>query len=112
MLFNLTKLFTLFTNFLQVRAAAVYALGTFINSVSERSEHANTIDHSVVMTLVSSVSGDMSSLVRCELVKALQWVILAFEHAFVNVASHKGYGLQPTQDVNKTPTGMKRIASR
>lgn len=90
----------------------MYALGTFINSVSERSEHANTIDHSVVMTLVSNVSGDMSSLVRCELVKALQWVVLAFEHAFINVASHEGYCYQSGQDVNKTPTGMKRIGSK
>lgn len=96
----------------QVRAAAVYALGTFINSVTERSEHANTIDHSVVMTLVNNVSSDMSSLVRCELVKALQWVVLAFEHAFINVARQEGLGYNIGQDVNRTPTAMRRIGSR
>jgi regulator-associated protein of mTOR len=49
---------------LQVRAAAVYALGTFISSVTERSEHANNIDHSIAMTLINNVSHDMSPLVR------------------------------------------------
>lgn len=48
----------------QVRAAAVYALGTFISSVTERSEHANNIDHSIAMTLINTVSHDMSPLVR------------------------------------------------
>lgn len=49
---------------LQVRAAAVYALGTFISSVTERSEHANNIDQSVAMTLINTVSQDMCPLVR------------------------------------------------
>jgi hypothetical protein len=49
---------------LQVRAAAVYALGTFVSSVTERSEHANNIDHSIAMTLINTVSHDMSPLVR------------------------------------------------
>lgn len=48
----------------QVRAAAVYALGTFISSVNERSEHANNIDQSVAMMLINTVSQDMSPLVR------------------------------------------------
>ena len=47
----------------QVRAAAVYALGTFINNSTERSDHANSIDHGVGMT-VSSVLSDGSPLVR------------------------------------------------
>lgn len=49
---------------LQVRASAVYALGTFINSVQERSEHANKIDQSIAITLLTIVSKDMSPLVR------------------------------------------------
>lgn len=49
---------------LQVRAAAVYALGTFMNSVVQRSEHANNIDHSVATMLLNTVSHDMSPLVR------------------------------------------------
>jgi hypothetical protein len=42
----------------------VYALGTFVSSVTERSEHANNIDHSIAMTLINTVSHDMSPLVR------------------------------------------------
>ncbi|KAJ8953916.1 hypothetical protein NQ318_019156 [Aromia moschata] len=95
----------------EVRAAAVYALGTFINSVTERSEHANNIDHSVVMTLVNTVSGDISCLVRKELINALQWVVLAFEPVFMNVAI-KEHNISPVQDNVATPTGMRRIASR
>lgn len=49
---------------LQVRAASVYALGTFINSVTTRSEHANNIDQIIAMTLINTVSHDMSPLVR------------------------------------------------
>lgn len=48
----------------QVRAAAVFALGTFVNSVTERSEHANNIDQSVAVTLISTASSDMCPLVR------------------------------------------------
>lgn len=48
---------------LQVRAAAVFALGTFINNSTGRNEHANTIDHGVAMNLVS-IAGDGSPLVR------------------------------------------------
>lgn len=74
----------------EVRAAAVYALGTYINSVSqlERSEHANNIDHSVVMTLVRpNTAADMSPLVRMELVAALQWLVLLFEPSFLAQAA-------------------------
>lgn len=93
----------------EVRAAAVYALGTFINSVWERSEHAKNIDHSVVMTLLNTVSADMSSLVRKELVVALQWMVLAFENAFLNVALK-----EQTQnaDIAAIGGGMKRISSK
>lgn len=48
----------------EVRAAAVYALGTFVASATERSEHANKIDHSVAVTLITTVGQDMSPLVR------------------------------------------------
>lgn len=48
----------------QVRAASVYALGTFINSVTTRSEHANNIDQIIAMTLINTVSYDMCPLVR------------------------------------------------
>ncbi|KAF5293532.1 hypothetical protein FQA39_LY03017 [Lamprigera yunnana] len=94
----------------EVRAAAVYALGTFINSVSERSEHANNIDHSIVMMLVNTVSRDMSSLVRRELVAALQWIVITFENAFLNVAAQEN-NLCNSQESTPTST-LKRIGSR
>ncbi|PNF16965.1 Regulatory-associated protein of mTOR [Cryptotermes secundus] len=100
----------------EVRAAAVYALGTFISSVTERSEHANNIDHSIAMTLINTVSHDMSPLVRKELVVALQWMVLLFENSFLSVAfQEEGKTLQMTvlADINMSPImGMRRIASR
>lgn len=69
----------------EVRAASVYALGTFINSSNERSDHANTIDHSIGMKLVSSSLHDSSVLVRHELVVALQYLVLAFESQFIKL---------------------------
>lgn len=59
------KLYTLLKDpVAEVRAAAVYALGTFVASATERSEHANKIDHNVAMTLITTVGQDMSPLVR------------------------------------------------
>ena len=69
----------------EVRAAAVFALGTFINSCEERTEHANSLDHSIALNLMNTVSEDSSPLVRQELVVALQYVVLAFESNFINV---------------------------
>lgn len=90
-----------------MRAAAVYALGTFISSSSERTTHANNTDHGVAMTLVGVVH-DASPIVRrvsppwlprscvvsmnglfClfqELVVALSGLITQFEIQFVAVA--------------------------
>lgn len=51
-------------NHYQVRAASVYALGTFMNSSIQRSEHANNIDQTVAMMLINTVIYDMSPLVR------------------------------------------------
>jgi regulator-associated protein of mTOR len=64
-----------------VRASAVFALGTFINA--EKTDHANTIDHSIGMKLINSVGNDGSPLVRKELIQALQWLVLLFENQFV-----------------------------
>ena len=36
----------------EVRAAAVYALGTFLNSCSERTEHANSLDQTIATKLL------------------------------------------------------------
>lgn len=70
----------------EVRAAAVFALGTFISSVTDRSEeHANNIDRIIAITLLDKVDDDMSPLVRLELVAALQWMVILFESQFVTV---------------------------
>ncbi|KAH0548367.1 regulatory-associated protein of mTOR isoform X1 [Cotesia glomerata] len=70
----------------EVRTASVYALGTFINSVTKRSEHANNIDQIIAMILINNVTYDMSPLVRKELVVALQWMVLHFENSFITLA--------------------------
>ncbi|GLG94261.1 Regulatory-associated protein of mTOR [Gryllus bimaculatus] len=120
------KLYTLLQDSVpeaSVRASAVYALGTFISSVTERSEHANNIDHSIAMTLINTVSNDMSPLVRKELIVALQWMVLLFENSFLSVAlqeegtrSRDSLGSQvlmlPGEASMSPMMGMRRIASR
>lgn len=69
----------------EVRAAAVFALGTFINSCEERTEHANSLDHSIALHLLKTVVEDGSPIVRQELVVALQHFTLAFDSNLVNV---------------------------
>lgn len=68
----------------EVRAAAVFALGTFVNSCEVRTEHANSLDHTIALHLMKTVVEDGSSLVRTELVVALQHIVMAFESNFVN----------------------------
>lgn len=68
----------------EVRAAAVYALGTFISSQkTERTEHANNLDRSIALTLFSTVGNDMSPIVRMELLAALQWIVMLFLNVFM-----------------------------
>ncbi|RWS11751.1 Regulatory-associated protein of mTOR-like protein [Dinothrombium tinctorium] len=84
----------------EVRTAAVYALGTFINSASERTDHANTIDHSIGITLITAVANDGSPLVRKELIVALQWLVLLFENQFIHVA-YQTLEEEKTKDGNR-----------
>merc|ERR1719447_1444484 len=69
----------------EVRAAAVYALGTFLNSCSERTEHANSLDQTIATKLLGRLLDDGSPLVRRELVVALQWVVNSFMPNFTAV---------------------------
>lgn len=69
----------------EVRAAAVYALGAFLNSTTERTDHANAIDQSIGMMLINKVANDGSPIVRKEVVVALQWFLILFENQFVAV---------------------------
>ncbi|XP_012256997.1 regulatory-associated protein of mTOR isoform X2 [Athalia rosae] len=108
------KLYTLLQDPVpEVRAAAVYALGTFINSVTKRSEHANNIDQIIAMTLINTVSHDMSPLVRKELVVALQWMVLHFENSFVTLAvAEENSRRDPMVETLSPFTGMRRIGSK
>ncbi|KAJ6220879.1 hypothetical protein RDWZM_006691 [Blomia tropicalis] len=67
----------------EVRAATVCALGTFINSISQRNEHANEVDCRIVSTLVQKTFYDGSPLVRKELLVTLHWFITIFENMFL-----------------------------
>lgn len=69
----------------EVRAATVYALGTFISSTLDRTQQANDLDRSIGVTLVKSIPMEMSPLVRMELVTALQWIVKLFDNYFVEV---------------------------
>lgn len=97
----------------EVRAAAVYALGTFISSEQkDRTEHANCIDRSIALTLFSKVGNDMSPIVRMELLAALQWIVMLFLNVFMTAS---------TQDTNahnnfhahclERNVNMKRVSS-
>lgn len=80
------KLYTLLKDPVpEVRAATVYALGTFISSTLERTTQANDLDRQIAMHMLECVSSDMSPLVRMELVAALQWIVKLFDNHFVEV---------------------------
>lgn len=49
--------------YLQVRCAAVFALGTFVGNTAERTDHSTTIDHNVAMMLAQLIN-DGSPVVR------------------------------------------------
>lgn len=70
----------------EVRAAAVFALGTFVYNGNEQSDHSSSIELGVGMTLVQCAS-DGSSLVRRELVVALAGLVEKFEQQFIVVAT-------------------------
>lgn len=73
----------------EVRAAIVFALGTFISSTLERTQQANELDRQIAMHMLECVSSDMSPIVRMELVAALQWIIKLFDINFVEVCARE-----------------------
>ncbi|KAL8576686.1 hypothetical protein ACOMHN_025161 [Nucella lapillus] len=70
----------------EVRASAVFALGTFIYNGTEQTDQANSIELGVGMTLVQCAA-DGSPLVRKELVVALAGLVEKFEQQFMVVAA-------------------------
>lgn len=84
------KLFTLLSDRVpEVRSAAVFALGTFMNSVQERTEHSDSVDHIAVMSLLKYSSTDASPMIRRELVVALGVFVRQFERKFVTLSSQE-----------------------
>lgn len=69
----------------EVRGAAVYALGTFLNSCGKRSDHADSLDQKIGLKLLQMTLEDGSPLVRRELIVALQWLVLTFLPNFINL---------------------------
>lgn len=100
----------------EVRAAAVYALGTFISSQhKDRSEHANNIDRSIAFTLFSTVGNDMSPIVRMELLAALQWIVILFLKLFISASLQdqsqpQGHTNYHTHSLERN-VNMKRVSS-
>lgn len=93
------KLYTLLKDPVpEVRAATVYALGTFISSTLERTSQANDLDRSIAVHMIENVSNDMSPLVRMELVAALQWIVKLFENQFVDVCHREDFSCTKEQD--------------
>lgn len=97
----------------EVRAAAVYALGTFISSQQkDRTEHANNIDRQIALTLFTTVGNDMSPIVRMELLAAMQWIVMLFLNVFMaastqDTSAHNNFH---THSLERT-VNMKRVSS-
>ncbi|XP_070581195.1 regulatory-associated protein of mTOR-like isoform X2 [Ptychodera flava] len=100
------KLYVLLSDHLpEVRAAAVLALGTFIGNCTERTDHANNIDHNVGLTLLN-VTLDGSPIVRKELAVALHEFVCQFESHFVMISMQWMEDEQKRQQDTHSPDGF------
>lgn len=72
-------IYILFVFTYQVRAAVVFALGTFISSERERTEHANSLDQQVAVNLAKIAYEEMSPIVRAELLAGI-YIQLNFDY--------------------------------
>ncbi|CAB3409168.1 unnamed protein product [Caenorhabditis bovis] len=70
----------------EVRAAAVFALGSLLKNSSHLNEHASAIDEEIADELCTRCVFDGSVLVREELIVALQWFVFDFMKRFVKIA--------------------------
>lgn len=91
----------------EVRAAAVFALGTFMGNDADRSDHATAIDSVIGMQLTNTCCLDASPLVRKELVVALQWLVLHFDGQFTAVA-YQAEEEERNRDSMASPTGFSK----
>lgn len=69
----------------ELRAAAAFALGSFVAAGAARTEHANALDQQVGVQLAARLPLDASPLVRHEILAAIQWMVLIFEQHFIAV---------------------------
>lgn len=100
------KLYTLLKDPVpEVRAATVYALGTFISSTLDRTTQANDLDRQIAMHMLDCVSSDMSPLVRMELVCALQWIVKLFDNKFVDEYIRDDTSVDRSKDGSLKKTG-------
>lgn len=79
----------------EVRAATIFALGTFIQATSEslRTDQSNSIDQEVGFALINHCQYDSSIIVRKELIVALYYLVVIFENQLIKVASqHSPHG--------------------
>uniref|UniRef100_A0A1I7TH01 Raptor_N domain-containing protein n=1 Tax=Caenorhabditis tropicalis TaxID=1561998 RepID=A0A1I7TH01_9PELO len=67
----------------EVRAAAVFALGSLLRNSSRSNEHASAVEENLADELCAQCVFDSSVLVREELIVALQWFVFDFEKRFV-----------------------------
>ena len=89
----------------EVRAAAVMALGTFINSCKNRREHENTLDQNIAMRLIQNNLEDGSPLVRKELVVAMNHVVNCFLSNFLALMK------TIAEEDDRSGSGLHRISS-
>lgn len=85
----------------EVRAATVYALGTFINNITLRNDHANEVDQNIVSTLVQKTFYDSSPIVRQEFLVTLHWFIMIFENKFLPLFRKKAFEEHIQQQSNR-----------
>ncbi|XP_022179091.1 regulatory-associated protein of mTOR isoform X1 [Myzus persicae] len=94
----------------EVRAAAVFALGTYVSCDKDRTNYAIKVDLNIALTLLNTVAKDMSPMVREEVIIALQWTVITFERYFLEIAmqeqTEKSYG-----SLYKSPNGSSKTAS-
>ncbi|PIC32995.1 hypothetical protein B9Z55_013134 [Caenorhabditis nigoni] len=67
----------------EVRAAAVFALGSLLRNSSRSNEHASAVEENLADELCMQCVFDSSVLVREELIVALQWFVFDFEKRFI-----------------------------
>nr|CAB3265778.1 regulatory-associated protein of mTOR-like [Phallusia mammillata] len=71
----------------EVRTAAVFALGTFVdNQPDSGSDHAAHVNQAVGATLTPLQRREASVLVRCELTCALQRLVACYDSSFATIA--------------------------